>query len=208
MLGINLLVIDNIADRVILTGNSDEIYDTFVECTAKIIIVAFSYSLIVANQTVHSMLKVFMPIYSFVVNRSYRSSKSARFMKQTPRVSKSKLFLIISALTTAVFLPIAILPHINQPYLVYRSSIHVASIIISVFLIIVSILTYRRTGSIKILYTSVAFLSLLMVECIFLLQIMPGTSRIMIPMPIRMLPYTFLLIMLALFGLGVLRVER
>ncbi|MFZ0514374.1 MAG: hypothetical protein WAM14_22410 [Candidatus Nitrosopolaris sp.] len=182
--------------------------DTFVECIAKIIIVAFSYSLIVANQTVHSMLKVFMPIYSFVVHSSYRSSKSARSMKQTPRVSKSKLFLIISALTTAVFLPVAILPHINQPFLVYRSSIHVASIIISVFLIIVSILTYRRTGSIKILYTSVAFLSLLVVECIFLLQIMPDTSRIMLPMPVRMLPYTFLLIMLALFGLGVLRVEK
>ena len=149
-----------------------------------------------------------MPIYSFVVHRSYRSSNSVRSIKQTPRVSKSKLFLIISALTTAVFLPVAILPHINQPYLVYRSSIHVASIIISIFLIVVSILTYRRTGSIKILYTSVAFLSLLVVECIFLLQIMPGTSRIMIPMPIRALPYTFLLIMLALFGLGVLRVEK
>ena len=111
-------------------------------------------------------------------------------------------------MSTAVLLPIAILPHINQPYLVYRSSIHVISIIISIFLVVVSILTYRRTGSIKILYTSVAFLSLLVVESIFLLQIIPGSSELMLPMPIRMLPYTFLLVMLALFGLGVLRVER
>jgi hypothetical protein len=173
----------------------------------KIIIVMCSYSLIVANETVQSMLRAFMPIYS-VIHRSYRSSKSARSMNEITRVGKSRLFLIISALTTAVFLPVAILPHINQPYLVYRSSIHVASIIISIFLVVVSILTYRRTGSTKILYTSVAFLSLLVVEFIFLLQIIPGTSSIMIPMPIRMLPYTFLLIMLALFGLGVLRVEK
>ncbi len=161
-----------------------------------------SYFLMVSNETVHSMLRALMPVYS-IIRKSYRSS-----MKEIPRVGKAGLFLIISALTTAVLLPVAILPHINQPYLVYRSSIHVASIIISIFLIAVSLLTYRRTGSTKILYTSVAFLSLLVVEFIFLLQTIPGTTSMMIPMPIRMLPYTFLLIMLALFGLGVLRVDK
>ncbi|HET7147649.1 MAG TPA: hypothetical protein VFI73_04040 [Candidatus Nitrosopolaris sp.] len=129
-------------------------------------------------------------------------------MKQKVMVSKPKLFLIISALTTAVLLPVAILPHINHAFFVYRISLHMASIIISVFLIVVSILAYRRTRSIKILYTSIAFLSLLVVELIFLLQIMPGTSRIMIPMAYRELPHILLLVMLALFGLGVLRVEK
>jgi Mn2+/Fe2+ NRAMP family transporter len=83
-----------------------------------------------------------------------------------------------------------------------------ASIIISVFLIVVSILTYRRTGSIKILYTSIAFLSLLVVESIFLLQIIDSSSRIMIPMVYTEVPHILLLAMLALFGLGVLRVEK
>ena len=156
----------------------------------------------------HSILKVFMPIYSLFIYRSYPTLQSAKGMKQTVMVSKPKLFLIISALTTAVLLPVAILPHINHPFFVYRISLHMASIIISVFLIVVSILTYRRTGSIKILYTSIAFLSLLIVELIFLLQIMPGTSRIMIPMAYRELPHILLLVMLALFGLGVLRVEK
>ncbi|MDP9289236.1 MAG: hypothetical protein M3P08_13710 [Thermoproteota archaeon] len=123
-------------------------------------------------------------------------------------VSKPKLFLIISVLTIAVLLPSAILPYINHPVFVYRISLHVASIIISVFLIVVSILTYRRTGSIKILYTSIAFLSLLVVESIFLLQIIDSSSRIMIPMAYRELPHILLLAMLALFGLGVLRVEK
>ena len=129
-------------------------------------------------------------------------------MKQTFMPSKPKLFLIITTLTTAVLIPAAILPHINHPYFVYRISIHIASIIISVFLIVVSILTYRRTGSIKILYTSVAFLSLLVVELIFLLQIIDGSGRIMIPVAYTELPHIFLLSMLALFGLGVLRVEK
>jgi hypothetical protein len=134
--------------------------------------------------------------------------KPARAMKQTFMPSKPKLFLIVTALTTGVLVPAAILPHINHPYFVYRISIHIASIIISLFLVVVSILTFRRTGSIKILYTSVAFLSLLVVEVIFLLQLIPGTSRIMIPVAYRELPHILLLIMLALFGLGVLRVEK
>jgi hypothetical protein len=134
--------------------------------------------------------------------------KPARAMKQTFMPSKPKLFLIITALTAAVLIPAAILPHIHHPYFVYRISIHIASIIISVFLIVVSILTYRRTGSIKILYTSVAFLSLLVVELIFLLQIIDGSSRIMIPLAYTELPHILLLSMLALFGLGVLRVEK
>jgi hypothetical protein len=160
------------------------------------------------NQTVHSMLKIFMPIYSLIIYRSYPALQSARGMKQAVMVSKPKLFLIISALTTAVLLPLAILPHIDHPFFVYRISLHMASIIISVFLIVVSILTYRRTGSIKILYTSIAFLSLLVVELTFLLQIIDSSSRIMIPVAYRELPHILLLAMLALFGLGVLRVEK
>jgi hypothetical protein len=129
-------------------------------------------------------------------------------MKQTFMPSKPKLFLIITTLTTAVLLPAAILSHIIHPYFVYRISIHIASIIISLFLIVVSIFTYNRTGSIKILYTSVAFLSLMVVELIFLLQIIDGSSRIMIPMAYMELPHILLLSMLALFGIGVLKVEK
>jgi hypothetical protein len=162
----------------------------------------------VANQTAHSMLKLFMPFYSLIIYRSYLALQSAWVKIQRVMVSKPKLFLIISLLTIAVLVPSAILPYIDHPFFVYRISLHMASIIISVFLIVVSILTYRRTGSIKILYTSIAFLSLLVVESIFLLQIIDSGSRIMIPVAYRELPHILLLVMLALFGLGVLRVEK
>jgi hypothetical protein len=66
------------------------IYDALLECTAKIIIVGCSYLLIVTNQTVHSMLRIFMPIYC-LVHRPYRSSKSHTSMKQMPRASKSNV---------------------------------------------------------------------------------------------------------------------
>jgi hypothetical protein len=164
--------------------------------------------LLVANQTAHSMLKLFVPFYSLIVYRSYLALQSASVKIQRVMVSKPKLFLTISVLTIAVLVPSAVLPYINHPFFVYRISLHVTSIIISVFLIVVSILTYRRTGSIKILYTSIAFLSLLVVESIFLLQIIDSSSRIIIPMVYTELPHILLLVMLALFGLGVLRVEK
>jgi hypothetical protein len=87
-------------------------------------------------------------------------------------------------------------------------SIHIASIIISVFLIIVSIFAYRRTGTKKILYTTLGFSSLLAVELLFLLQAIPGTSIVMHRGIYVGLPHILLLFMLTLFGVGVLKVER
>lgn len=161
-----------------------------------------------AIHTAHSVLKVFEPFYSLIIFRSYPFLQSTRGKVNTICANKAKLFLIISAFTTTALLPAAILPHINQPFFVYRSCIHVASIVISVFLVVVSILTYKKTRSIKILYTSFAFLSLLVVELLFLLQLMEGTSRIIIPFAYAELPHLLLLTMLALFGIGVLRVEK
>jgi hypothetical protein len=46
------------------------------------------------------------------------------------------------------------------------------------------------------------------VESIFLLQIIDSSSRIIIPMVYTELPHILLLVMLALFGLGVLKVEK
>ena len=148
-----------------------------------------------------------MPIYLLIIQRS-RSRPITKFTGQLVEANKVKLLLIISGFIVGVFLPTAILPQINHPFFVYRISLHLASIAISIFLIVVSFLTYRRTRSIKILYTSVAFLSLLVVELIFLLQIVDGSHRIMIPIVYSELPHIFLLTMLALFGIGVLRVEK
>jgi len=41
-----------------------------------------------------------------------------------------------------------------------------------------------------------------------LLQIVDGSNRIMVPLAYSELPHIFLLTMLALFGIGVLRVDK
>jgi membrane-associated HD superfamily phosphohydrolase len=85
---------------------------------------------------------------------------------------------------------------------------HVASITISIFLIVASLLAYHRTNSGKILYTTIGFSSLLIVELLFLLEVIPGTSSTMQRGIYVGLPHMLLLLMLTLFGLGVLKVEK
>jgi membrane-associated HD superfamily phosphohydrolase len=121
--------------------------------------------------------------------------------------SKPKLLALISIVTLIIFVPL-IIPHIHRPHLIYFISMHVASIAISTFLIAASLLAYRRTRSTKILYTTVGFSSLLIVEVLFLLEVIPGTSPAMQRGIYVGLPHMLLLLMLTLFGLGVLKVEK
>ena len=121
--------------------------------------------------------------------------------------SKPKLLALISIVTLIIFVPL-IIPHIHRPHLIYFISLHVASIAISTFLIAASLLAYRRTKSTKILYTTVGFSSLLVVELLFLLEVIPGTSPAMQRGIYVGLPHMLLLLMLTLFGLGVLKVEK
>ncbi len=121
--------------------------------------------------------------------------------------SKPKLLALISIITLVIFVPL-IIPHIHRPHLIYFISMHVASIAISTFLIAASLLAYRRTKNTKILYTTVGFSSLLIVELLFLLEVIPGTSPAMQRGIYVGLPHMLLLLMLTLFGLGVLKVEK
>jgi hypothetical protein len=121
--------------------------------------------------------------------------------------SKPKLLALISIVTLIIFVPL-IIPHIHRPHLIYFISMHVASISISTFLIAASLLAYRRIRSTKILYTTVGFSSLLIVEILFLLEVIPGTSPAMQRGIYVGLPHMLLLLMLTLFGLGVLKVEK
>jgi membrane-associated HD superfamily phosphohydrolase len=153
-------------------------------------------------------MKKLQPIYLGLQNRLSNYSNYLRYRLIEIVGSKPKLLGLISVVTIVIFVPLVIIPHMQRPYLIYFISMHVASIAISSFLIIASLLAYYRTGSSKILYTTVGFSSLLIVELFFLLQVIPGTSTAMQRGLYVGLPHILLLLMLTLFGLGVLKVEK
>ncbi len=122
--------------------------------------------------------------------------------------SKPKLFAIISIAVVAILSVPVILPHITQQYMIYHILLHIGSMIVAIFLSTVSILAYRRTGSKRILMMTFGFLSLTVVESLSLLAATGNIGLLTIPGVNIEISHIFLLGMVALFGLGVLKVDR
>lgn len=119
---------------------------------------------------------------------------------------KPKLFIIISVIVVSVLAVPVIIPHTSHPEHIYHIVLHIGSLILSIFLFIISLFSYFRNGGSRLLFMSLGFLSLVIVETLFLFYAARGIQDILIPVVNIELPHIILFAMLTLFGLGVLRV--
>lgn len=122
-------------------------------------------------------------------------------------VSKPILLGLITALVIGVAAPL-ILPHITHPTMIYHVILHIASLTIAVFLSIVSVLAYRRNTGARLLFMALAFIALATVEVLYLLDASGVVSAFGISTLGIELPHVILLVMLTMFGLGVLKVNK
>jgi hypothetical protein len=123
-------------------------------------------------------------------------------------ISKPILLGLITALVVGVVAPLVI-PHIAHPSMIYHILLHMAGLTIAIFLSIVSVLAYSRNTTTRMLLMAVGFMSLALVEFFYLLQaggIVIG--QVIIPAVNIELSHIILLIMVSLFGLGVLKVNK
>ena len=120
---------------------------------------------------------------------------------------KKWLLGIISAMTVSIFVILAA-PHLLHTFVIYHFLLHLASVTLAVFLSTVSLISYRNSGSTRILLTALSFMALTVVELLYLLNVAEVIGQITIPVVDIDLSHTFLLGMLALFGLGVLKVNK
>ena len=118
---------------------------------------------------------------------------------------KPKLFIIISVIVVSALAIPVIIPHISYPQHIYHIVLHIGSLILSIFLFIISLFSYLRNGGSRLLFM-LGFLSLVVVETLFLFYAARGIQDILIPVVNIELPHIILFAMLTLFGLGVLRV--
>ncbi len=122
-------------------------------------------------------------------------------------MNKPILLGLITALVIGVVAPL-ITPHVTHPSMIYHIVLHIASLTIAVFLSIVSVLAYRRSAGTRLLFMTLGFMTLATVEFLYLLD---ATGMIDVfdfsALGIE-LPHVILLVMLAMFGLGVLKVNR
>ena len=121
-------------------------------------------------------------------------------------LSKPILLALITALVIGVVAPLSI-PHVTHPTMIYHIVLHIASLTIAVFLSIVSILAYRRSTGARLLFMTLGFVALAAVEFLYLLDATGIVSIDISALSIE-LPHVILLVMLAMFGLGVLRVNK
>src|ERR687897_3923578 len=121
-------------------------------------------------------------------------------------ISKSVLLGLTTALVVGIVAPLVI-PHATHPSMIYHIILHMAGLTIAIFLSIVSSLAYSRNTTARMLLMAVGFMSLALVELFYLLQaggIVIG--QVIIPAVTIELSHILLLIMVSLFGLGVLKV--
>jgi len=118
---------------------------------------------------------------------------------------KPKLFIIISAIVVSALAIPVILPHTSHPQHIYHIVLHIASLILSIFLFVVSISSYLRNGGSRLLFMSLGFLSLVIVETLFLFYATRGIIEILVPVVNIELPHIILFMML--FGIGIVKVN-
>jgi hypothetical protein len=122
-------------------------------------------------------------------------------------LGKPILLGLITALVVGVVAPL-IMPHIAHPSMIYHIILHIASLTVAIFLGVVSILAYARTTSGRLLFMTLGFIALAGVEFLYLLDATWPSSVFNISALGIELPHVILLVMLALFSLGVLRVTK
>lgn len=123
-------------------------------------------------------------------------------------LSKPRLFAIISISVLAILAAPVIIPHINQPSMIYHILLHVATVIITIFISVISIISYTRTHNTKILLMTFGFLALAGAEVLHLLTATRSITNFVIPFVNIELSHIVLLAMVTLFGTGVLKVNK
>ncbi len=122
--------------------------------------------------------------------------------------SKPKLLLVIAGAVLAVLFVPVILPNITDTSVIYHLLLHVASVIIAIFLGVVSILAFLRNGKQRLLFMTFGFLSLSIIEVIYLIHSTANTQDLVIPIVDIELSHLIFLIMLTFFGIGIFTASK
>jgi hypothetical protein len=122
--------------------------------------------------------------------------------------SKPKLLIAISIIVIAILSLPVILPHLDHPSMIYHIVVHIISFIVSIFLAAISAIAYKRSDSNRILFMFFGFFSLTIVELIYLFDATGDMEELALPLVHIELPHIILLAMLALFGVGILKVNK
>lgn len=119
-----------------------------------------------------------------------------------------KLLLVITLVMVSILAVPVIIPHIGHTGLIYHIVLHIASVIIAVFLTCISIIAYRRSGGSRLFFMMGGFAVLAFVEFLYLFYSTVNIEALLIPIVDIEVSHVILLVMLTMFGIGVLKVNK
>jgi cytochrome bd-type quinol oxidase subunit 2 len=119
---------------------------------------------------------------------------------------KLKLFGLICLVVIGVTIPLTI-PHFTHSSMIYHIILHIASLAIAIFLSFIAVSAYHRDGRARLLFMALGFITLAILEVLMLFSATGNLDEPIIPTVNVELPHVVLLVMITLFGLGVLKVN-
>ena len=96
--------------------------------------------------------------------------------------NKTNLFLALSLSVSSIIAYPFLIPHMSHPSMSYHILIHMISLDIAIFLSTISLISYTKVKSKKLLLTFFSFLFLLVIEIIYLLEASHIISIFQIPL--------------------------
>jgi hypothetical protein len=121
--------------------------------------------------------------------------------------SKPLLFGLVIAIVVGIIAPLT-LPHVTHPSMIYHIILHMVGVAIAAFLSIVSLTAYQRTAGTRTLFMTTGFMALGVAEVFYLLQAAAIPLPFYVPAINIEASHIITLIMLTMFGLGVLKVNK
>lgn len=122
--------------------------------------------------------------------------------------NKLNLLLVLSLSLSSIIVYPLLVPHLIHPSMVYHILIHILSLDISIFLTVISFISYKKLRSKRLLLTSLSFMFLVVIEVMYLLQAGQLMSVLYIPLIEIDFSHILLTCMIVLFAWGVLKVDK
>ena len=122
--------------------------------------------------------------------------------------NKPRLLVLIASIVISLSVVPFILPHVFHPHMIYHILLHLAALIISQFLAVVSIMAYLKARTSRILFMTLGFMTLVVAEYVYLLNSTEDFHVMFIPHVNIELSHVILLIMVVFFGISFLKTPR
>ena len=119
--------------------------------------------------------------------------------------NKPRLLVLIASTVFSISLIPFILPHVFHPHMIYHILLHLVSLIMSQFLVVVSLLAYLKSRTSRILFMTLGFITLVIAEYIYLLNSTEDFYVKFIPYVNIEISHVVLLVMVVFFGISFLK---